>query len=177
MCLTFYFIVKERYSINKVDNQIKASKVLLVGEGAPRELAIEEARDLADERDLNLVVVSDKEIPVCRILDYSKFLYEKQKKEKSSKKGKKVVLKEIKMSPNIAEHDMQIKAKTASKILSEGDKLRVSMMFKGRSVVYAGDGITKVQKFLEMLDFKYRVDTSPTLTGNIVFAVVSPANK
>lgn len=113
--------------------------------------------------------------PVCKIMDYSKFLFEKAKKEKEAKKNQKIVsLKEIRLSPTIEEHDIDIKAKNAIKFLTSGDKLKVSVRFKGRQNNYTNSGNKVLDNFVAKLNDLGIVEKAPKLEGKNMFMIISP---
>ena len=114
-------------------------------------VSIDEALDIAEEAGLDLVNISpNAEPPVCKILDYGKYRYELQKKDKQNKKNQKVTeIKEIKLSPSIEDHDVQVKAKTAIKFLKDGDKLKVSLRFRGRERDFTDKGYEVMMQFAE----------------------------
>ena len=104
------------------------------------EMSIDKALELAAKSNNNLVAMNNDEKPVCKIMNYGKYLYEQQKKAKMSKASK-VELKEVRFNPVIAEHDLEVKAKTASRILSEGDKVKVTVQYRGRMARLVNNGI------------------------------------
>ena len=166
--------------INKDKNLnegIKAEEVRLVTEGESKIISTKEALELAAQQDLDLVMISPSALPpVCKIMDYSKFLFEKAKKEKEAKKNQKIVnLKEIRLSPTIEEHDIDIKAKNAIKFLTNGDKIKVSVRFRGRQNNYTNTGNKVLEYFLSKLNDLGTVEKSAKLEGKNMFMVISPA--
>ena len=128
---------------HQINDKIRAKEVRLVGDNVePGVYPTSEALKMAEEQELDLVVISDKAEPfICRILDYKKFLYEQKKKQKELKaKQVKVVIKEIRFGPQTDEHDFQFKKKHAEKFLEEGSKLKTYVFFKGRSIVFKDQG-------------------------------------
>jgi len=136
------------------------------------------ALDKAYDEDLDLVLVApNANPPVCKILDYSKFKFEMAKKEKEARKNQKVVeLKEIRLSATIDQHDLETKAKNANKFLKAGDKVKVSLKFKGREVRFVEKGKETILKFVEMLE-EGRIDKEPKLEGRFLNVIVLPKDK
>lgn len=137
-----------------------------------------EALDKAYDEDLDLVLVApNANPPVCKILDYSKFKFEMAKKEKEARKNQKVVeLKEIRLSATIDQHDLETKAKNANKFLKAGDKVKVSLKFKGREVRFVEKGKETILKFVEMLE-EGKIDKEPKLEGRFLNVIVLPKDK
>ena len=139
-------------------------------------LPIEEALRLAEERNLDLVNVSpNANPPVCKILDYGKYRYEIQKREKDAKKRQKVTeVKEVRLSTFIEEHDIQVKAKNASKFLQEGNRVKVSLRLRGRERDYANHAIEVMNDFAESLSDICTVDKKPKFEGRGITMFLSP---
>ena len=139
-------------------------------------LPIEEALRLAEERNLDLVNVSpNANPPVCKILDYGKYRYEVQKREKDAKKRQKVTeVKEVRLSTFIEEHDIQVKAKAASKFLQEGNRVKVSLRLRGRERDYANHAIEVMNDFAESLAEICIVDKKPKFEGRGINMFLSP---
>ena len=136
------------------------------------------ALEKAYDEDLDLVLVApNANPPVCKILDYSKFKFEMAKKEKEARKNQKVVeLKEIRLSATIDQHDLETKAKNANKFLKAGDKVKVSLKFKGREVRFVEKGKETILKFVSMLE-EGKVDKEPKLEGRFLNVIVLPKDK
>jgi len=136
------------------------------------------ALEKAYDEDLDLVLVApNANPPVCKILDYSKFKFEMAKKEKEARKNQKVVeLKEIRLSATIDQHDLETKAKNANKFLKAGDKVKVSLKFKGREVRFVEKGKETILKFVEMLE-ESKIDKEPKLEGRFLNVIVLPKDK
>lgn len=152
-------------------------KVRLVGDNIESDIySFEEALRLADQAELDLVeIVPNAEPPVCRIVDYQKFLYEKKKKEKELKaKTAKTVIKEIRFGPNTDEHDFNFKVKHAMKFLEEGSKVKAYVHFKGRSIAYKEKGEIILLKFAQELEDYGKVEQLPKLEGNKMFLHLAP---
>ena len=134
------------------------------------------ALSLADDQGLDLVEISPKAVPpVCKILEYKKFLYEQKKREKILKsKTTKVVVKEIRFGPNTDEHDYEFKKKHAEKFLSEGAKLKAFVFFKVRSIVFKEKGQILLLRLAQDLEELGRVEQMPTLEGKKMIMFISP---
>jgi len=143
------------------------------------EVGIYQLRDAlrkAEELELDLVEISPKaNPPVCKILDYKKFLYEQKKKQKEIKaKTAKVVVKEIRLGPNTDEHDFNFKLKHAIKFLEEGSKIKVDVFFKGRSIIYKDKGEYILLRFAQELEDYAKVEQLPKLEGKRMIMIVAP---
>ena len=136
----------------------------------------DEALELANERKLDLVNISpNANPPVCKILDYGKYRYELQKREKEAKKKQKAMqIKEIRLSTFIEEHDINVKANTAAKFLKEGDKVKVSLRFRGRERDYVSKGMDAMNKFAEVVSEVGNVEKKPEFEGRSLIMVVAP---
>jgi translation initiation factor IF-3 len=134
---------------------------------------------IADEMDLDLVEISPTaQPPVCRIVDYSKFLYQLKKKEKEQKaKNVKVVIKEIRFGPQTDEHDYDFKLKHAKGFLQEGAKLKAYVFFKGRSIMFKEQGEVLLLRFANDLEEYGKVDQMPQLEGKRMIIMLSPKKK
>jgi translation initiation factor IF-3 len=134
---------------------------------------------IADEMDLDLVEISPTaQPPVCRIVDYSKFLYQLKKKEKEQKaKNVKVVIKEIRFGPQTDEHDYDFKLKHAKGFLQEGAKLKAYVFFKGRSIMFKEQGEVLLLRFANDLEEYGKVDQMPQLEGKRMIIMMSPKKK
>lgn len=139
-------------------------------------MSIDDALALAEEADLDLVNVSpNAEPPVCKILDYGKYRYELQKKDKLNKKNQKVTeIKEIRLSPSIEDHDVQVKAKTATKFLKDGDKLKVSLRFRGRERDFVAKGYEVMQNFAEAVSEYGVIEKQPKMEGRRMNMFLAP---
>ena len=140
---------------------------------------IKQALNLAVELELDLVEISPKAVPpVCKILEYKKFLYEQKKREKVLKaKTSKVVVKEIRFGPNTDEHDYEFKKKHATKFLSEGAKLKAFVFFKGRSIVFKEKGQILLLRLAQDLEELGKVEQMPTLEGKKMIMFIAPKKK
>ncbi len=160
-----------------VNEQIKSSIVEVIGDDGQRlgQMSKQEAISMAEKEDKDLVLVGmNSNPPICKMLDYSKFKFEMAKKEKEARKKQKVVeLKEIRLSATIDTHDLEIKAKNANKFLKAGDKVKISLRFKGRELSFVNKGREIVTNFLSMLENGV-VDKDPRLEGKFLNVIVSP---
>ena len=140
---------------------------------------IRKALDLAKEQELDLVEISPKAIPpVCKIIDYKKFLYEQKKREKALKsKATKVVVKEIRFGPQTDEHDYEFKKKHAMKFLKEGAKLKAFVFFKGRSIIFKDQGQILLLKLAQELEEFGKVEQMPRLEGKRMIMFIAPKKK
>ena len=138
-----------------------------------------EAIKLADEMELDLVEISPKAVPpVCRIVDYKKFLYEQKKKQKELKsKQSKIVIKEIRFGPNTDDHDFDFKLKHAHKFLEEGAKVKAYVFFKGRTIVFKERGEILLLKFAQELEEVGLVEQMPKLEGKRMIMMINPKKK
>ena len=162
---------------HQINDKIRAKEVRLVGDNVePGVYPTSEALKMAEEQELDLVVISDKAEPfICRILDYKKFLYEQKKKQKELKaKQVKVVIKEIRFGPQTDENDFQFKKKNAEKFLEEGSKLKTYVFFKGRSIVFKDQGEILLLKLAQELEHVGKVDQMPKLEGKRMIMLMSP---
>lgn len=154
--------------------------VRLVGENIQSDVyPIEEAIKIANERGLDLVEIAPTaEPPVCKVIDYQKFLYEKKKKEKELKaKTAKVVVKEIRFGPNTDDHDFNFKVKHAIRFLEDGDKVKAYVHFRGRAIAYKEQGEIILLRFAQELAEYGKVELLPKLEGNRMFLYLAPAKK
>jgi len=151
-----------------------------VGENIePRVLSIGEALSLADQMELDLVEISpNADPPVCKIVDYQKFLYQQKKKQKEIKaNAAKIVVKEIRFGPNTDDHDYNFKLKHAINFLEEGAKVRAYVFFKGRSILFKDQGEKLLARFVIDLDEYGKVDQTPRLEGKRMIIILSPKKK
>lgn len=137
---------------------------------------IREALQMAADAGLDLVEVSpNADPPVCKILDFGKFKYEAQKKKNEARKKQKVIdVKEIKMRPNIDEHDYEVKMRSIHRFLEEGDKVKVTMRFRGREMVHQDLGIKVLERVRNELDDLAKVEQLPRLEGRQMVMVMAP---
>ena len=135
-----------------------------------------QARELAKKANLDLVEVAPTSVPpVCRLLDYGKFKYEQQKKEQQARKSQKVtLLREIRMRPKIGVHDFEAKAKIAKKLLADGDKVKVTLMFRGREITHPELGWKILQRMAETLNEVSTMERQPVMEGRRMDIVLAP---
>jgi len=140
---------------------------------------IAEALELATARDLDLVEISPKAVPpVCKIIDYKKFLYEQKRKDKELKKNQsKVVVKEIRYGPNTDDHDFDFKLKHARAFLAEGAKVKAYVFFKGRTIVFKDRGEILLLKLAQEIDDLGVVEQMPQLMGKRMIMMINPKKK
>jgi translation initiation factor IF-3 len=140
---------------------------------------VRDAIRLSEERGQDLVEIAPQAVPpVCKIIDFGKFKYEQQKREKIQKKNQIVsILKEIRMHPNTDVHDFEFKAKHAINFLEEGNKVKVSVMFKGREMAYTAQGEELLTKFIEKLEDVAKVESPIKLEGRNMAAILVPQSK
>ena len=151
--------------------------VRVVGENIePGIYPIKEAVQMAKDQELDLVEISPgANPPVCRIIDYQKFLYEQKKKQKEIKaKAAKVVVKELRLSPNTDDHDFNFKLKHAMKFLDEGAKVKVDVFFKGRSILYKEKGEIILLKFADAIIDYGKIEQMPKLEGKRMMMIIAP---
>lgn len=156
---------------------IRAPVVRVVGENVQIGIYnIKDALRLAEEQDLDLVEISPSaNPPVCKVVDYKKFLYEKKKKQKEIKANSaKIVVKEIRLGPNIDDHDFNFKMKHAMKFLEEGAKVKVDVFFRGRSIIYKEKGEYILLKFAADLEEFGKVEQLPRLEGKRMIMMIAP---
>lgn len=122
-------------------------------------------------------VASNADPPVCRIMDFGKFKYQQSKKAQIAKKKQKIIqVKEIKVRPKTDTHDLEVKAKHARKFLSEGNKIKVTVRFRGREFAHTDRGHIVLKKLLELLEEDATVESPPKMEGRIMFMVLAPGN-
>ena len=157
------------------------TQVRLVGDNIPEPgiYPIAKARDLARQLELDLVEISDKADPhVCKILDYQKFQYQQKKRAKEIKaNAAKIVIKEIRFGPNTDEHDFQFKLKHAQEFLQEGSKVKASIFFRGRSIMFAEQGEKQLLRFAVELEEFGRAENMPVLEGKRMTMMIAPVKK
>jgi len=164
-----------------INQEITAPQVRLVGDNIPEQgiYPLAKALALADELELDLVEISAKaDPPVCKILDYQKYLYQQKKKAKEMKSNSaKIVLKEIRFGPNTDEHDFQFKLKHAQEFLQEGSKVKATIFFRGRSIQFAEQGEKQLLRFAVELEEFGRAENMPVLEGKRMTMIIAPLKK
>ncbi|MCX6335355.1 MAG: translation initiation factor IF-3 [Bacteroidia bacterium] len=165
---------------HKINNRITAKVVRVVGDEIKGEvMSIQDALKLADKMELDLVEISPTaDPPVCKIVDYQKFLYQQKKKQKEIKaKTTKIVVKEIRFGPNTDDHDYNFKLKHAIRFLEEGAKVRAYVFFKGRSILFKEQGEVLLLRFANDLEEYGKVDQLPRLEGKRMIIAFSSKKK
>ena len=168
------FFIKQELPINR---QIRAKEVQLIGENGEKlgVISLEEALEKAEEKNLDLVLVAPNANPVvCKIMNYGKYKFEQAKKEKEAKKKQRVLeVKEIRVTPNIEEHDFGFKLKNAQKFLADGNKVRITVRFRGREINNSKAGEIVLNKFIENLEEVATVEKKPKLEGRNMFIILA----
>jgi translation initiation factor IF-3 len=165
---------------HNINNRIRAAEVRLVGDNIENGVyKLSQALEMADAQELDLVEITANAVPpVCRIVDYKKFLYERKKKAKEVKANTvKQEVKEIRFGPNTDEHDFEFKLKHAEKFLSEGNKVRAFVLFRGRAIVYKERGEVLLLQFAQRLSELGKVEMLPKLEGKKMILQLSPKGK
>ena len=168
---------KKKEAEHKINDLIRAPEVRLTGDNVETGIyPFREALAMAIEQDLDLVEISPNAVPpVCKIVDYNKFIYEQKKKMKEIKSNaKQTVIKEIRFGPNTSDHDFQFKLKHAIAFLEGGEKVRAYVHFKGRAIVYKEQGEILLLKFAQALEDVGKVEQLPKLEGKRMFLTVAP---
>ena len=168
---------RKKEAEHKINEFITAPEVRLTGENVETNIyPLAEALRMAKELDLDLVEISPNAFPpVCRIIDYSKFLYEQKKKQKEIKsKARQTIIKDIRFGPNTDDHDFQFKLKHAVSFLESGEKVRAFVHFKGRSIVYKDQGEILLLRFAQGLEEVGKVELLPKLEGKRMFLTLAP---
>ena len=139
-------------------------------------ISINDALEIADEAGLDLVEVSPQvEPPVCKVLDYGKYKYEQQKKANEARKKQKIIdVKEIKMRPGIEEHDYQVKMRNVRKFLEHGDKVKMTIRFRGREMAHQDLGLRVLTRVQEELEDSIKIEQMPTSEGRLMVMVIAP---
>ena len=179
-----FFVVMEVLTIAKLDHQlneeIRDKEIRLIGaDGAQLGIvSAAQANEMAEEQGLDLVKISPNAVPpVCKIMDYSKFCYDQKKREKDAKKNQKVVeIKEIRMSPSIDTNDFNTKAKNAQKFLKDGNRVKVSVRFRGREMAHTNIGEKLLMDFAEACSEVAAMEKNPKLEGRFMAMFLTPKN-
>ena len=160
----------------RVNDQIRVREVRIVGESGSTVMPTKQALDMARQQGVDLVEISpNANPPVCRLIDYSKFLYQQKKRQKEMKaKQVKVEVKEIRFGPQTDEHDYQFKLKHAKEFLEEGNKVRAYVFFRGRSILYKDQGEILLLRFAKDLEEMGKVESMPSLEGKKMFIYLAP---
>ena len=168
------FFIKQELPIN---GQIREKEVHVIGANGEKigVLPIAEALECAEDKELDLVLVAPNATPpVCKVMNYGKYKFEQAKKEKESKKNQKVLeVKEIRVTPNIGEHDFNFKSKNAREFLEAGKKVRITVRFRGRELNNLKIGEDVLNKFVESLEDISTVEKKPLLEGKAMFIILT----
>jgi translation initiation factor IF-3 len=168
---------REQQQEHRTNRMIRVPEVRLVGEGIePGIYPTEKALAIAESQGLDLVEISPNAAPpVCRVIDYKKFLYEKKRKEKEMKaNAKQSEVKEIRFTPGTDDHDFDFKAKHAEKFLKEGNKVKAYVQFKGRAIMFKDRGELLLLKFAERLGETAVLEGMPKMEGKRMLAIFAP---
>jgi translation initiation factor IF-3 len=168
-------IISKEFQLNE---EIREKEIrLIASDGAQLGVvATIDAKKMAEEKELDLVMISpNANPPVCKIMDFGKFIYEQSKKEKEAKKNQKIVnIKEIRFSPNIEEHDITIKANNARRFLLDGDKVKVTVRFRGREAEYSHLGRKILDNFVSKLEDVSTIEKPAKLEGRNMIVILAP---
>ena len=168
------FFIKQELDIN---GQIRLKEVQLIDENGAKlgVMTSSKALEIAEEKNLDLVLVAPNgNPPVCKIMNYGKYKFEQAKKEKEAKKKQKVAeLKELRITPNIDEHDFNFKCKNARKFIEDGNKVKITVRFRGRELNYIKLGETTLNRFSEELSDIANIEKKPMLEGKNMFVILS----
>jgi translation initiation factor IF-3 len=163
-----------------INEQIKLSQVQVIDDNGDKlgNMSTKDAIELAYSKNLDLVLVSPNPTnPVCKILDYSKYKFEMNKKAKEAKKKQKVVeVKEVRLSPNIDKHDLEVKAKMTDKFITAGNKVKVVMRFRGRELNFVNQGKEIMDQFKEMIS-NCQVEKESKMEGKNLIMFLAPKQK
>ena len=171
---------RELTPLHRINDKIVATEVRLIMDGSePIVVSTAKAIAMADEQEMDLVEIAAKSSPpVCKIMDYKKFLYNQKRKQKELKaKQSKVVVKEIRFGPNTDEHDFNFKLAHAKKFLNEGSKVKAFVFFRGRTIVFKDRGEILLLKFAQELEEYGVVETMPDLQGKKMIMMINPKKK
>ena len=174
------FVRREERDEHKINELITAREIRLVMEGQePKVMSVSEALRMAEEQELDLVEISPNAVPpVCKIMDYRKFVYTQKKKQKELKaKQSKVVIKEVRFGPNTDDHDFNLKLAHAKKFLEEGNKVKAFVFFRGRTIVFKDRGEILLLKFAQELADYGVVEQMPKLEGKKMIIMINPKKK
>lgn len=184
LCVCVFFVcdIPEVFKIaneaHQINEEILDAEVRLIGETGEMLgiMSAEEALKIAEERELDLVKIAPNSVPpVCRIMDYGKFRFEQTKKEKDAKKNQRTIeIKEIRMGPSIGENDFNTKLKSGMKFLAGGDRVKVSVRFRGREMAHTEIGADLLKDFAEKCSEVATMDKAPKLEGRNMSMFLSP---
>ena len=172
--------MRKKEELHAINERIRAREVRVVGEGIETGVyPIDKALEIAKEMGLDLVEISpNAEPPVCKVVDYKKFLYDQKKKQKELKaKAAKTVIKEIRFGPQTDDHDFNFKKNHAMKFLQEGSKVKAFVFFKGRSILFKEQGEILLLRFANELEEFGKAEQMPLLEGKKMIMVMAPRKK
>ncbi|MEQ8168891.1 MAG: translation initiation factor IF-3 [Candidatus Eremiobacterota bacterium] len=162
----------------RINDRIRTKDVRLISDTGEQLgiVSIDDAKRIAEEKSLDLVEVSPTaKPPVCRLMDYGKFKYLQSKKDRDArKKTKTVEMKEVKMRPKIGLHDLQVKIKMVGRLLEEGDKVKVTVIFRGREVAYTNTAIELLDNIAKEVEVSGVVESKPKLEGKNMVMIMAP---
>jgi translation initiation factor IF-3 len=174
------FRPRQKEREHRINEEIVGPEVRVVGEDIePGVYPVAVALKMAQAKEVDLVEISPQAVPpVCRIVDYNKFLYEKKKKDKEQKaKSKQSEVKEIRFTPNTDDHDFDFKSKHAAKFLQDGDKVKCYVQFRGRAIMFQERGELMLLKFAERLAEWGSLESMPKMEGRRMIAIFTPKKK
>lgn len=161
----------------KVNDEIRSSKVRLIRPDEEHEIvSIERALEVAASFDLDLVEVApNAKPPVCKVIDFGKFMYEKKKKEKEAKKKQHTIqVKELRFRPNTDDHDLEFKTRHAREFLEGGDKVKATVQFRGRDMLYTEQGEELLKNLAEELEDVSKIESKPAMEGRRMIMILAP---
>jgi len=163
---------------HRINENIRVKEIRVVDEDGKQlgVLQTREALRLAEEKQLDLVEIAPQaKPPVCRIMDYGKFKFEQSKREKEARKNQRIInMKEVKLRPNIDDHDFEVKAKNAIRFLKDGDKVKLTIMFRGRQIVHPDLGKKLLLRMAEQVTELANVERQPKLEGKNMIMILAP---
>ena len=162
----------------RVNEAIRAREVRLVGDKGQQlgVMPLIQAREIARKQSLDIVEVAATTVPpVCRLLDYGKYKYEQAKKERQARRSQKIaLLKEVRMRPKIGDHDFEAKARLAKKLLGGGDKVKVSILFRGREITHPDIGLRLLNRMAESVKEASSLERQPAMDGRRMVMILAP---
>jgi len=165
---------------HQINEQIRDKSIRLIGEDGAQLgiMSAREAMDIAEEKGLDLVKISpNAQPPVCKLMDYGKFRFEQAKKQKEARKNQSIVsIKEMRLSATIDKHDLEVKARNVTKFLKDGDKVKVSLRFRGRQLTHTDQGKQVMDLFYSMVQENAVLEKSAKLEGRSMFMILAPKN-
>lgn len=165
---------------HQINEQIRDRSIRVVSDDGQQLglMSAREAMEIAEQKGLDLVKVSpNANPPVCKIMDYGKFRFEQAKKQREAKKNQKVIeLKEMRLSATIDKHDLEVKAKNVNKFLIDGEKVKVSIRFKGRQMAHTEQGMVVMNEFFAMVQENASIEKQAKIEGRNMFMILAPKN-